>query len=136
MKRIGNGLVMSLIGLGLAASAARWLVTPVNHPDASDARAAGVAIQFVIGVAVLAWGWRRDRADRRTRGPQYEAFASGAVCLILGVGLVATATQWLITPGAHPDASSLRTGLVWGQALIGLGLVAVSRPKLRQELAT
>lgn len=136
MKRIGSGLVMSLIGIGLDASAARWLLTPINHPNASDDRVVAVVMQFVIGLAVLAWGWRQDREDRRTRGPQYAVFASGVVCLVIGVGLAATAMQWLVTPALHADASGLRTGLVWGQALVGLGLVAMSRPRLREELAT
>lgn len=136
MNRIGNGLVMSLIGIGLAAAAARWFITPMNHPDASDARVAAVAIQFVIGVAILAWGWRQDREDRRVRGPLYEVFASGVVLLVIGTGLAATALQWLITPAAHPDASGLRTGLVWGQALFGVGLMLASGPRLRDQTAS
>ncbi len=136
MKRIGNGLVMSLIGIMVAAGAARWLITPINHPDASDARVVAVVIQLVIGVAVLAWGWSQDREDRRIRGQKYEVFASGVVCLVIGAGLAGTAMQWLITPALHPDASGLRTGMVWAQALVGIGLMALSRPRLREELAT
>lgn len=135
MKRIGNGLVMSLIGIGLAASAARWLITPINHPDASDGRVAAVVIQFIIGIAILVWGGRQHREDRRSRGPQYVVFASGVVGLVIGTMLAATAMQWLLTPASHTDAPALRTGLVWGQALVGVGFVVASRPKLRKELA-
>jgi hypothetical protein len=45
----------------------------------------------------------------------------------------AFAGNWLITPMSHPDASSLRTAAVLGQALlclgIGLYLVLRRRPK-------
>lgn len=133
MKRIGNGMVMALIGVGLAASAVHWLITPMDHPDASNARVAAVLVQALIGVAALAWGWRQHHEDRRTRGPHYEAFASGVVCLIIGAGLAGTAMHWLITPMSHPDVSSLRTGLVWGQVLLGIGLMAFSRPRLKSE---
>lgn len=136
MKRIGNGLVMSLVGIGIAAAAARWLITPINHPGASDARVTAVMVQFVIGLAVLAWGWRQDREDRRMRGPTYEVFSSGVVMLVIGTVLAATALQWLITPVLHPDASGLRTGMVWAQALVGIGLMAMSRPRLREEVVT
>lgn len=136
MKRIGNGLMMSLIGIMIAASAARWLLTPIDHPDASDARVAGVAVQFVLGLAMLAWGWRQDREDRHVRGPEYEVFASGVVGLCIGALLAGTAMRWLITPMSHPEAASLRTAMVWGQAAVGVGLMALSRPRLKSAVAT
>lgn len=135
MKRIGNGLMTSLIGIGIAAGAARWLITPINHPDASDARVTAVVIQLVLGVAMVAWGYRQDREDRRVRGPQYEVFASGVVTLLIGTMLAATALHWLITPAAHPDATSLRAGLVWAQALVGIAFMMASRSRLREEVA-
>jgi hypothetical protein len=116
MKRIGNGLVMSLIGIGLAASSARWLVTPIDHLDASDQRTTAVMIQFVVGVAILAWGWRQDREERRSRGPEYQVFASGVVNLVIGAVLAGTA---------------LRTAMVGVQALAGIGLMMLSRRQLR-----
>lgn len=131
MKRIGNGLVMSLIGIGLAAGAARWLITPIDHPDASDQRTAAVMIQFVVGVAILAWGWRQDREERRIRGPEYQVFASGVVNLVIGAVLAGTAIRWLVTPILHPDASELRTAMVGVQALAGIGLMMLSRRQLR-----
>lgn len=135
MNRIGNGLVMSLIGLGVATTAARWLITPINHLDASDARVAAVMIQFVVGMAVLAWGWRRHGEDRRARGPRYGVLTSGVVLLIMGAVLAASAIQWLMTPTLYPHASAIGTGMVWGQALVGAGLMAASRPRLRNDPA-
>lgn len=135
MQRIGNGLMMSLVGIVIATGAARWLLTPIDHPDASGARVALVAVQLVVGLALLAWGWRQDRKDRRARGAEYEVFASGVVLLCIGAFFAGTAMHWLITPMSHPEASSLRTAMVWGQALLGVGVMALSRPRLRSAAA-
>jgi hypothetical protein len=53
--------------LALAAQAGNWLITPMRHPDASNARWAGVVAQGVLCASVALWlVWRRRARRART----------------------------------------------------------------------
>lgn len=60
---------------------------------------------------------------------------NGLIVSLIGIGIAAGAARWLITPAAHPDATSLRAGLVWAQALVGIAFMMASRSRLREEVA-
>jgi len=52
----------------LAAQSANWLVTPMSHPDASNARRAGVVVQGVVCLSVALWLLWRQRQRRASAG--------------------------------------------------------------------
>lgn len=70
MKGIGNGWMVIFIGALLAILAARWLLSPLDHPEASSGRVAAVVVQLLIGVVLLALGWRTHRAERDQASPE------------------------------------------------------------------
>lgn len=107
-----------------------WFVTPILHPDASPAQSAAVLIQLVIGAGLAFWGRRQDKQDRAELGPQYSAIASFVVGSLFGVFLAGTGGHWLITPAAHPDASTTRVLFVWLQVAAGVGLIVVNSLRL------
>ena len=62
---VRHGLFIAFIGIALWATAARWLITPINHPDATTLRTVAVSLQFVVGVAMTVVGYRADRRARK-----------------------------------------------------------------------
>jgi hypothetical protein len=70
------GLIIAFVGILLWSTAFRWLITPINHPDASTLRTAAVWAQAIVGVAMTVVGYRKDRDVRRRESshvgqPQY-----------------------------------------------------------------
>lgn len=125
-SRTGNGLAMGLIGLALVASGLRWLITPMAHPGVSAIRTIGVYTQVVVGVVLAVFGKRAAARERRLLGEAYNAIAV-ATCWAMGGALLAgTGGHWLITPAAHPDASTWQTVMVWGQIGLGVWLIATA----------
>ncbi len=55
-------LLQILMSLYFAGTAARWLITPTNHPDASTLRYVGVWAQLIIAVALLIRFSRKAKA--------------------------------------------------------------------------
>lgn len=54
-------LMLALVG----GQAVHWLITPAQHPDATDGRAVAVALQAVAGWGGFIWLALRERAARR-----------------------------------------------------------------------
>ena len=50
-----------------------------------------------------------------------------------GLILLANAINWFITPASHPDAGSVRAGLVGLQALVGVILAAWAYRRVNVE---
>jgi hypothetical protein len=44
--------VIFMLGIGLAAQALHWFITPMAHPGASTFQAAMVGLQFVVGASL------------------------------------------------------------------------------------
>ncbi len=57
-------LILALVG----GQAVHWLITPAQHPEATDVRAAAVALQAVVGWGGFVWLAIRERAARRVAG--------------------------------------------------------------------
>ncbi len=58
-KSFNSGMLAGLL-FALAAQSGNWLITPMSHPDASNARSAGVVAQGVICLSVALWlVWRQ-----------------------------------------------------------------------------
>ncbi|HEY3285945.1 MAG TPA: hypothetical protein VGJ96_02365 [Gemmatimonadaceae bacterium] len=58
-KSFNSGMLAGVL-LALAAQAGNWLITPMSHPDASNARWAGVVAQGLVCASVALWlVWRR-----------------------------------------------------------------------------
>lgn len=53
--------VLGLIGFALVALGVRWLITPINHPNAPESQTLSVWIQLVVGVSLIAYAWRAGR---------------------------------------------------------------------------
>ena len=49
-----EGVTTGLL-LSLALNAIRWLMTPIQHPDASSFRYAAVALQLLAGLVGVVW---------------------------------------------------------------------------------
>jgi hypothetical protein len=131
--RQASGVVICLVGAGLAATAFHWLITPTVHPGASSARVLAVWLQFGAGGALAILGYRRDRLDRARYGAAYQRLAAAAVLGLAGALLAGLGGHWLITPAAHPGAPLWHLVGVWGQVLLGMGLFASAR---RHAVAT
>ncbi len=64
--RAAVAFMLALVG----GHAVQWLITPMQHPDASDARAVAVVVQAIAGWVGFAWlASRESRARRATRHP-------------------------------------------------------------------
>jgi hypothetical protein len=50
---------VSIVGFILVVVAIRWLITPLSHPSASNARTTGVWVTLVVGIVLLYFGLRR-----------------------------------------------------------------------------
>jgi hypothetical protein len=59
-KTFGAGMLAGALFI-VAADTVHWLITPMSHPDASDARWAGVVAQGVICALVALWLVMRQR---------------------------------------------------------------------------
>jgi hypothetical protein len=53
-KSFNTGMLAGALFI-LAAQSGNWLITPMSHPDASDARWAAVVAQGVICASVALW---------------------------------------------------------------------------------
>ena len=60
----GRAVVALMLALA-GGQAVHWLVTPAQHPDASDVRTAAVIAQAVVGWGGFAWLASRERRGRR-----------------------------------------------------------------------
>jgi hypothetical protein len=122
--RRASGVVVYLVGAGLAVTAFHWLITPTAHPEAGPARVLAVWLQFGVGGVLALLGYRRDRLDRAEYGAAYHRLAAAAVVGLAGALLAGLGGHWLITPTAHPGAPLWHLVGVWAQVLLGLGLIA------------
>lgn len=59
-KAFNTGMLAGIL-LAVAGQAGNWLITPMSHPDASDARWAGVVAQGVLCGSVALWLVLRQR---------------------------------------------------------------------------
>jgi hypothetical protein len=50
-------------GLFIFGDAVHWFMTPIAHPDASQARAAAVGAQAVAGLIAAIYAWTRSRHE-------------------------------------------------------------------------
>ncbi|MBI2407753.1 MAG: hypothetical protein HYV19_05600 [Gemmatimonadetes bacterium] len=61
-KTFASGMVAGMF-LSIAGFSGNWLITPLRHPDASNAQRAGVVAQLVLCLAVTAWlVWRHRKS--------------------------------------------------------------------------
>lgn len=56
-----GALMLALVG----GQAVHWLITPAQHPGASDVRTVGVVVQALVGWGGFAWLASRERRQRR-----------------------------------------------------------------------
>lgn len=56
--------VLGLVGALLAGLGVHWLITPNDHPGASDVQTISVWIQIVVGVSLIGYAWRAERRKR------------------------------------------------------------------------
>jgi peptidoglycan/LPS O-acetylase OafA/YrhL len=61
---VRRGRFTAFLGVLLCAMAVRWLITPLNHPDASTLRTVAVYLQLLLGVVMVVAGYREDRKHR------------------------------------------------------------------------
>ncbi|MHB1095293.1 MAG: hypothetical protein ACYC3F_03895 [Gemmatimonadaceae bacterium] len=66
-KSFNSGMLAGVL-FALAAQAGNWLITPMSHPDASNARWVGVVAQGVICISVAMWLFWRQRGRRTEMG--------------------------------------------------------------------
>ena len=59
-------IFFGIFGGWLAGSGLHWLITPINHPDASTMRVLAVWGQVAFGVVVVIANWRARKVTRRT----------------------------------------------------------------------
>ncbi len=70
-KSFNTGVVAGLL-FAIAAQAGNWLITPMSHPNASDARWAGVVAQGTICMSTALWlVWRQRRRLHQTSGERH-----------------------------------------------------------------
>ena len=62
-----RGVIAGIL-VAIGASAINWLITPMNHPDASMLHNVGVAIQAIVGLGVGIWLIFRERMQRTKAG--------------------------------------------------------------------
>lgn len=61
---VRRGSFTALLGVVLCAMAVRWLITPLNHPDASTLRTVAVYLQLLVGVGLVIVGTLEHRRAR------------------------------------------------------------------------
>jgi len=61
-----RGVLAGLL-IAVGGSAVNWMITPMSHPDASNLRTIGVAIQAVVALGIGFWLIARDRSERASR---------------------------------------------------------------------
>lgn len=125
-SRTGNGLAMGLIGLALVATGLRWLITPTDHPGAGGMRTLGVYAQVVAGIVLAVIGRGAAAQERQRLGEAYNSVAVATFWAMGGALIAGIGGHWLITPAAHPNASTWQTMLVWGQVGVGVWLTATA----------
>jgi hypothetical protein len=123
-RRISNGVALQWLGLGLILTGVYWLITPDAHPDSSLVRTVAVYGQVLAGIIFAYYGIRLANQEQQIFGGRYRAMVVITCWVMAGALIVGTAGHWLITPASHLGASNLRVFLVWGQIVIGLGLMA------------
>lgn len=66
-KSFNTGMLAGALFI-VAAQTVHWLITPMSHPDASDARWVGVVAQGVLCAAVALWLVLRQRKRQASAG--------------------------------------------------------------------
>ncbi len=66
-KSFNTGMLAGALFI-IAAQAGNWLITPMSHPDASDARWAAVVAQGVICASISLWLVLRQRKQQASTG--------------------------------------------------------------------
>lgn len=64
-QQFGRGAVFAFL-LTMAADGIHWLITPMSHPDASDARTYAVVAQIIVCGAIAAWVYATRRRATAT----------------------------------------------------------------------
>ncbi len=74
-KSFNSGMLAGLL-FALAAQAGNWLITPMSHPAASNARWAGVVAQGLLCLSLALWIVWRQRQRRASAGAGQQAVAA------------------------------------------------------------
>jgi len=131
--RTGSGVVLILFGCVLAGTAANWLITPITHPDASTVRTVAVGVQLLLGIALVVWGARLDKQDRRVLGDRYRIVALAMFWMLFGAWLAGAGVHWFIS--RQVPASTLRIVAVWGQVAAGIVLAVMASRRYTATVA-
>jgi hypothetical protein len=54
-----------VVSLFVAAAAGRWLITPINHPNATGLQTGAAYLQFFSGAACALFAWKRSKGGSR-----------------------------------------------------------------------
>ena len=72
-KRMFNLGCMFMVGLGLLGQALHWFITPMAHPDASQARVAAVGAQALVGLIIAVVAFVRAKKGSAARDARVTA---------------------------------------------------------------